>query len=301
VPAALAFHEVTKEYKSLFGKPHRALNSFSLSVDEGEILGFLGPNGAGKTTAIHIALGLAFASSGGGTLLGAPFGTAAKRTRVGFLAENVSFYPLPARRLIRFYGALNGIRDSELTQRTKELLEAVDLADVADKSVKKFSRGMLQRVGLAQAMVNDPDLLILDEPTSALDPAARVLVREMLVSAKRAGKTVFLSSHLLSEIELVCDRIGIISRGAVVRQGTVDQLLQRSGEYEITARNIRACDYGNVRAGNDGTQVVRVPEKDQRRTIEAIWASGGEVLTVIPVRRSLEELFLELTREDERA
>jgi ABC-2 type transport system ATP-binding protein len=298
VPAALAFNEVTKDYKSLFGKPHRALNNFSLSVNEGEIFGFLGPNGAGKTTAIHIALGLAFASSGGGTLLGGPFGTAAKRKRVGFLAENVSFYPLPAKRLVRFYGALSGSRDPQLAQRTKELLEAMDLAEVADKSVKKFSRGMLQRVGLAQAMVNDPDLLILDEPTSALDPAARVLVREMLVSAKRAGKTVFLSSHLLSEIELVCDRIGIISRGALVREGTVDQLLQRSGEYEITARNIRACDFDDARASNDGAQVIRVPEKDQRPAIEAIWASGGEVLSVVPVRRSLEELFLELTRED---
>jgi ABC-2 type transport system ATP-binding protein len=302
VPAALAFYEVTKEYRPFLGKPFRALNNFSLTVEQGQIFGFLGPNGAGKTTAIHLALGLAFPTSGHGTLLGQPFATASVRKRVGFLAENVSFESLSAAKLVRFYGKLNGVRDPQLAQRTKELLEAVDLAAVGTKKVSKFSRGMLQRAGLAQAFVNDPDLLILDEPTSALDPAARALIREMLLSAKRAGKTVFLSSHLLSEIELVCDQVAIISRGSVVRQGTVSQLLERPGEYEITARNIRACDFSNVRAGSDGTQVVRAPADEQRRAIEQIWAKGGAVVSVTPVRRSLEEVFLELTaRGDETA
>src|SRR6185369_9566137 len=132
------------------------------------------------------------------------------------------------------------------------------------KKVSKFSRGMLQRVGLAQALVNDPELLILDEPTSALDPAARVIVRELLLAAKRAGKTVCLSSHLLSEIEMVCDRVAIVNRGQVVRQGTVSKLLERSGQYEITARNIRACDFIDVRSGPDGLQVVAVTQADQR-------------------------------------
>ena len=300
MPAALAFHEVTKEYRSFFGKPFRALHNFSLEVQAGEIFGFLGPNGAGKTTAIHIALGLAFPTSGSGTLLRQPFATADVRKRVGFLAENVSFESLSATKLVRFYGRLNGICDPQLSQRTKELLEAVDLASVGTKKVSKFSRGMLQRVGLAQAFVNDPDLLILDEPTSALDPAARALVREMLISAKRNGKTVFLSSHLLSEIELVCDRVAIINRGSVVREGTVAQLLVRPGEYEITARNIRACDFADVRAGADGVQIVRTGADAQRRTIEQIWAKGGEVLSVTPVRRSLEEVFLELTSAGEK-
>jgi ABC-2 type transport system ATP-binding protein len=298
--SSLAFYGVTKEYRSLLGKPFRALHNFSLEVQPGEIFGFLGPNGAGKTTAIHIALGLAFPTSGNGTLLSQPFATADVRKRVGFLAENVSFESLSAAKLIRFYGRLNGMRDPQLAQRTKELLEAVDLAGVSTKNVLKFSRGMLQRVGLAQAFVNDPDLLILDEPTSALDPAARALVREMLISAKRNGKTVFLSSHLLSEIELVCDRVAIISRGKVVREGTVARLLERPGEYEITARNIRACDFPDVRAGSDSTQIVRTSVDAQRRTIEQIWAKGGEVLSVTPVRRSLEEVFLELTSGGEK-
>jgi ABC-2 type transport system ATP-binding protein len=297
---ALTFHQVTKEYRSFLGRPFRALHNFSLEVQAGEIFGFLGPNGAGKTTAIHIALGLSFPTSGNGTLLGQPFATAGVRKRVGFLAENVSFESLSATKLVRFYGRLNGMRDPQVAQRTKELLEAVDLAGVSNKIVSKFSRGMLQRVGLAQAFVNDPDLLILDEPTSALDPAARALVREMLISAKRNGKTVFLSSHLLSEIELVCDRVAIISRGKVVREGTVSQLLERRGEYDITARNIRACDFPDVRARADGIQVVRTGADAQRRTIEQIWAKGGEVVSVTPVRRSLEEVFLELTAAGEK-
>jgi ABC-2 type transport system ATP-binding protein len=149
--------------------------------------------------------------------------------------------------------------------------------------VSKFSRGMLQRVGLAQAFVNDPELLILDEPTSALDPAGRVTVRELLLRAKAQGKTIVLSSHLLSEVELVCDRIGIIHQGKLLRQGTVAQLLETSGECEITARH----------AGTE--TVTRVPVAEQRRAIEMIWSAGGEIVSVLPVRRSLEELFLELT------
>jgi ABC-2 type transport system ATP-binding protein len=299
VPPALAFHEITKEYRSFFGQPFGALKGLSLEVQPGEILGFLGPNGAGKTTAIHIALGLAFPTSGRGTLLGHPFATASARKRVGFLAENVSFYSRSASQLIRFYGALNGVRDPLLAQRTKDLLESVDLSDVGTKKVSKFSRGMLQRVGLAQALINDPELLILDEPTSALDPAARVVVREILLATKRAGKTVCLSSHLLSEIEMVCDRVAIIHRGRIVREGSVAQLLERPGQYEITARNIRACDFADVCAGADGTQIIRTAAKDQRRTIERIWEKGGEVVSVTPVRRSLEEVFLELTSSED--
>lgn len=296
--ATLAFENVTKEYRSLFGrKTFRALDGFSLDVREGEIFGFLGPNGAGKTTAIHIALGLSFPTKGAGTMLGKPFGVPSARRRVGFLAENVSFHSLSAAKLLRFCGALNGIADPELARRTRDLLEKVDLSDVGHKKVTKFSRGMLQRVGLAQALVNDPDLLILDEPTSALDPAARVLVRELLLSRKRAGKTVFLSSHLLSEIEMVCDRIAIINRGKVVRHGSVSELLEHSDLYEITARclNIADCAFPSVGSGADGASVITVPMEQQRSTIERIWAAGGEILSVTAQRRSLEDVFLELT------
>jgi ABC-2 type transport system ATP-binding protein len=291
----LSFANVSKEYRSTFRrKPFLALDGFSLDVQRGEIFGFLGPNGAGKTTAIHIALGLMFASSGWGTMLGNPFGHARTRRQVGFLAENVSFYHRPAEKLIRFYGELNGVSDPILRQRVKDLMEVLDLKDVGNKPVAKFSRGMLQKVGLAQALVNEPELLILDEPTSALDPSARVAVREILLRARAVGKTVFLSSHLLSEIELICDRIGIIHRGRLVRLGTVPELLESKDEFEISARGVDDSLPGG-KSALDGVVRFVVPAAEQRRWIEEIWNRGGEVVSVAPVKRSLEDVFLAMT------
>ncbi|HUS18028.1 MAG TPA: ABC transporter ATP-binding protein [Terriglobales bacterium] len=285
---ALEFQNVSKEYRGAFGRTSfRALSGFSLAIPPGEIFGFLGPNGAGKTTAIHIALGLMAPTAGTGTMLDRPFGHARTRRRIGFLAENIAFYHRPAEALVRLYGRLNGLRDPQLAQRTKELLDTLELREVAGKPVSKFSRGMLQRVGLAQALINDPELLILDEPTSALDTAGRVTVRELLLRAQAQGKTIFLSSHLLSEVELVCDRIGIIHKGRLLRQGTVAELLETRAEYEIAVRN-----------GAD-TTTIRVPANQQRRVIEQAWANGGEVLSVTPARRTLEELFLKLTHADD--
>lgn len=299
--SALRFESVSKEYRSLFRRPpFLALNDFSLEVRRGEIFGFLGPNGAGKTTAIHIALGLMFASSGKGMMLGKPFGDARTRRRVGFLAENVSFYNRPAEKLIRFYGELNGVRDPELAQRVKDLLETLELKDVANKSVAKFSRGMLQKMGLAQALVNTPELLILDEPTSALDPSARVAVREILLRARAAGKTVFLSSHLLSEIELICDRIGILRRGKLVRLGSVPELLESKDEFEISARGVSGVLRG-AKPASDGIVRLVVPAAEQRRWIEEIWSKGGEVVSLAPVKRSLEDVFISLTSSDDSA
>ncbi len=297
---ALDFQNITKEYRGLWKRtPFRALNDFSLAVRPGEIFGFLGPNGAGKTTAIHIALGLMRSTSGGGTMLGQPFGDARTRCRIGFLAENVAFYHRPAEKLVRFYGELNRMGDPELAQRTKDLLQAVNLYEVRKKPVAKFSRGMLQRVGLAQALVNDPELLILDEPTSALDPAARVAVRELLLATKRSGKTVFLSSHLLSEIELICDRIAILNKGSVIRQGTVDELLETHDRFEITARNVPSGPFLQ-HSSADGSLRITVPSDQQRATLEKIWLGGGEVQSVVPVRRTLEEIFLSLTDAGEK-
>src|SRR5260221_6902444 len=172
--AALEFDNISKQYRGFFRSQWvNALSGFSLRVEPGEIFGFLGPNGAGKTTAIHIAVGFMFPSSGHGQMLGRAFGHAATRRRLGFLAENVAVYHRPAARLVRFYGALNGMRDPQLRQRTMEMLKELELMDVARRNAGKFSRGMLQRVGLAQALLNDPELLILDDPTSALDPLGR--------------------------------------------------------------------------------------------------------------------------------
>lgn len=295
--AALEFENLTKEYRSFASRRSlRALDDFSLRVETGEIFGFLGPNGAGKSTAIHLAMGFMRPTSGSGRILGQPFGYARARRRVGFLAENVALYHRRAESLVRFYGALNGMQGSYLGKRAREALEAVGLQDQAGRNVGKFSRGMLQRVGLAQALVNDPDLLILDEPTSALDPLARVAVRELLLKAREQGKTIFLSSHLLSEVELVCDRVAVLHRGRLVRLGRTVDLLQSSKQTEIVARGIAANAFPNAKA-DDGVVRFTIASSGQRAALENIWNQGGEVLSVNPVRRSLEDIFLEVTTD----
>jgi len=304
MPGILDYSYVTKDYGTAWSRRRvRALDDFTLSLERGEIFGFLGPNGAGKTTAIHLALGFMRPSSGAGQMLGKPFGDAKTRARIGFLAENVALYHRPAAKLLRFYGALNGIRPQRLRLRCREVLRQVELEIEADRNVAKFSRGMQQRIGLAQALINDPELLILDEPTSALDPVARVAMRELLLESNRAGKTIFLSSHLLSEIELICHRVAILSKGRLVKVGKTEELLVSHDRYEIVARGVPASSLEsmpqvrvvslNASLGR-GVQLT-VAAQLQREALEKIWALGGEVLSVNPVRRSLEDVFLELT------
>lgn len=298
---ALEFDHVTKEYRSLFSSRRLcALDDFSLKVETGEIFGFLGPNGAGKSTAIHLAMGFMRPTSGRGRLLGENFGQASVRRRVGFLAESVALYHRRAEPLVRFYGALNGIEPTRLRKRAHEVLEIVGLQDHANRNAGKFSRGMLQRVGLAQAMVNDPELLILDEPTSALDPLARVMVRELLLAARNAGKTIFLSSHLLSEVELICDRVAILHRGKLARLDKTANLLQSGQQTEIVVCGISTKNFDGAVTCN-GFVSFCIPAQSQRAALEKVWNLGGEVVSVNPVRRSLEEIFLELTAEPKAA
>ncbi len=295
---ALEYDGITKEYRSWSGRRRvRALQQFSLSAERGEIFGFLGPNGAGKSTAIHLAMGFMRPSSGSGRMLGKRFGDAATRRRVGFLAENVALYHRQAEAAIRFYGGLNGLHGAALDHATRAALEAVDLQSESGRNLGQFSRGMLQRMGLAQALVNDPELLILDEPTSALDPAARVSIRELLLKFRSQGKTIFLSSHLLSEVELICDRVAILSRGRVVRTGTLNAMLETTDQVDIVAQSIAPRLFANSTA--EGERIRFTVSKSQKReALERVWAAGGEVVSVTPVRRSLEELFLELTSHE---
>jgi ABC-2 type transport system ATP-binding protein len=297
MPGILDYDNVTKDYGQPWSKRRiRALDGFTLSLERGEIFGFLGPNGAGKTTAIHLALGFMRPSSGSGRLLGQAFGHAASRARVGFLAENVALYHRPANKLLRFYGALNGMRPERLKLRSREVLRQVDLATEADRNVAKFSRGMQQRIGLAQALINDPELLILDEPTSALDPLARVAMRELLLEANRAGKTIFLSSHLLSEIEMICHRVAILDKGRLVKLGKTEELLVSHDRFEVVARGVPAGSFEASRTW-DGCVEFVVPAASQRDALERVWALGGEVLSVNPMRKTLEQVFVELTNK----
>ena len=292
----MEFEGIRKQYGGWFTRrPVQALDGFSLSVEAGEIFGFLGPNGAGKTTAIHLALGFMRADSGRGRLLGRPFGEARTRRRVGFLAENVALYHRPAAKLVQFYGGLNGMGGARLGRRAKEVLELVNLGADSQRNVGAYSRGMLQRIGLAQALVNDPELLILDEPTSALDPIARVIIRELLLRLKAEGKTVFLSSHLLSEVELVCDRVGVMHRGRLARLGRTAELLHSREQSQVVARGIDGAAFPGAVAG-DGVVSFTIASISQREVLERIWSLGGEVVSVNPLKRSLEQIFLEVTQ-----
>ncbi len=295
----LEYQHISKNYRSRFGlSPNHALQDFNLSIVPGEIVGFLGPNGAGKTTAIHIALGLTLPSSGSGALMGKHFGDVRARRRVGFLAENVAFYHRAALDVVRLYGALNGVREPALSQAAKNLLEDFDLGSVRDQNISKFSRGMLQRVGLAQALINDPDLLILDEPTSALDPASRIMVRNLLVRTRAAGKSVFLSSHLLSELEMVSDRVVMLDRGRLVLEGHTHDLLESRERCEFVLRHADRFALPDVAldiSQRDGELSFSVPQGAQRQVIESAWTAGAELVSVNPVRRTLEEIFLKTT------
>ncbi len=301
MPGVLDYENVTKDYGGRWsGRRIRALDGFQLSLERGEIFGFLGPNGAGKTTAIHLALGFMRPSAGGGRLLGKPFGDAPTRARVGFLAENVALYHRPATQLLQFYGALNGMRPARLRMRSREVLRQVELEMEANRNVGRFSRGMQQRIGLAQALINDPELLILDEPTSALDPLARVSMRELLLEVNRAGKTIFLSSHLLSEIEMICHRVAILNKGKLIKLGRTEELLISRDRYQIVARGIPGDGFPAAQL-QAGRVEFTVDAASQRDALEKIWALGGEVLSVNPVRRTLEDLFVELTNKENEA
>jgi ABC-2 type transport system ATP-binding protein len=294
--AVLEFDGMSKRYRSIFARQERwALRDFSLRIEAGEIVGFLGPNGAGKTTAIHIALGLCTPTAGTGKLLGQKFGDAKARKRIGFLSESPAFYHQKACDVLRFYGALNGVREPHLSRRANELLEAVGLASESARNIGRFSRGMLQRIGVAQALMNDPELLILDEPTSALDPISRLQVRQVLVDARAKGKTVFLSSHQLSEVELVCDRVIFVREGRVIISGKTSELTESASEFEIVAEGIcSAPEAAREAHQQDGRWTLIVSKEQQREAMESIWTAGGKVLSVVPQTRTLEELFVKL-------
>ena len=294
----LEFHNMSKCYRSLVKRQERwALRDFSLQVESGEIVGFLGPNGAGKTTAIHLALGLTQPTSGRGALLGLNFGDTSAHAKIGFLSESPAFYHQSARNVLKFCGALNGVREPELSRRAVDLLGTVGLVEDADRNIGKFSRGMLQRIGIAQALINDPELLILDEPTSALDPLSRLQVREALLKARSRGKSVFLSSHQLSEVELICDRVVFVQEGRVIASGRMQELLRASDQFEITAEGLPSAPPAAFSAQHDKDRwILTVATSQQRAAIEHIWCSGGTLISVTPKTRSLEQLFIDVMK-----
>jgi ABC-2 type transport system ATP-binding protein len=229
---AIETRDLTVEFRTRGGVV-RALDRLNLSVHSGQVFGFLGPNGAGKTTAMHVLLGFLSPTSGEARLFGADVAASVARERIGYLPERPDAYRfLTGRELLAMAGRLFLMGGKELRTRVAEALESAGLADAADRRVGTYSRGMLQRICLAQALINDPDLVILDEPTGGLDPFARMRTRETISGLRARGKTVFFSSHELSEVELVCDRVAVLASGRIVAEGTVDELVPRGERLE---------------------------------------------------------------------
>jgi ABC-2 type transport system ATP-binding protein len=286
-----------------------AVADLTLRVERGEVFGFLGPNGAGKTTSVKMLLGLIAPTDGMGRVLGAPLGDPRSRQKVGFLPEHFRFHEwLKAREFLQLHADLYGMPPDVARRRIPELLALVGLGEHAGRKLRTFSKGMLQRVGLAQALLNDPELVLLDEPTSGLDPVGRRLVRDIIRDLRERGTTVFLNSHLLSEVEITCDRVAFIRRGEIIYTSALQSLMD--GELTVQIRARRPRGVGDVRWAAvlnglrrwsthvhvDGEHVTLAlkGEADLPAVNRYLVEHGAEVYALIPQRRSLEELFIDV-------
>jgi len=299
MPPVLEISHVSKSYRtSLSLRKYWILRDLSLSVAPGEIFGFIGPNGAGKTTTLKLLMDLIRPDGGTIKIFGRDHRKVEAKARIGFLPENPYFYDyLTASEFLDFYGRLFGFSRAVREAKTKELLSRVGLANRGDRQLRKFSKGMLQRIGLAQALINDPDLVILDEPMSGLDPVGRREVRDLMLSLKEAGKTVFFSTHILSDTEVLCDRVGILSKGELKAVGRVSDLLgHRIHFYEVTFSGLSPDalpGIDSVVSRDGGEMLVRARDEAAVRALAGeILRRGGNLQSVVPQRESLEDLFL---------
>lgn len=296
----------TDRLRKVFGN-RVAVQGLSLQVARGEVFGFLGPNGAGKTTSVKMLLGLTIPTSGSARMLGAPLGDQETRRRVGFLPEHLRFQDwLSADEFLTFHGQLYAMSPEHLRARITELLELLGLSDFRHKPLRTFSKGMTQRVGLAQALLNEPEIVFLDEPTSGLDPLGRLLVRDIIHNLRARGTCVFLNSHLLSEVEVTCDRVAFVRRGEVVRVTELTAL--STGQLHL---NVRVAGITpQILAGLERwSHDVRSTEGQLGLTVESEEAvadithflieQGARVYAVVPQRPSLEELFVEAVGGEE--
>ncbi len=297
----LSVDKLQKTFKKPFsGKKVEAVRGVSFEVARGEIFGFLGPNGAGKTTTIKMLTGLIAPTGGSAKLFGEAAPSPDAMRKVGFLPENPYVYPyLTPREFVDLCGRLNGMGGAELRKRTDVVLERVGIAYAADRAVRALSKGMLQRTGLAAALVHDPEMLLLDEPMSGLDPVGRKEVRDLIVEERDKGRTVFFSSHILSDVEMLCDSVCILKKGEVVVSGTIKELLDEgSRRFEIA---LREAPEGFEETVDGADKVQRVGarlhfdvEGDDavKAAIEAAYAAGARIDGVTPKRETLEDIFV---------
>ncbi len=302
-PAILIEH-ARKDYGRAAGGRREAVADVSIRVSRGALHGLLGPNGSGKTTTLKMLLGLVRPSSGRFEILGAPSTAPGARARLGFLPEQ-PYFPtqLTAGEAMRLYGRLAGLTRTQIAEQSAELLDRVGLDGRQKTLLSKFSRGMLQRLGLAAALLGDPEVLVLDEPASGLDPIGQRDVRNLMVELKNAGVTVLLSSHQLSEVEAISDEVTILNRGRVAARGHIDALLNVAGQTSVTARGqgelppvVRPIVESVAISG--ATQVFSVPDDRVRTVVDALDDSGWRVVSVVPKRASLEDYFARMLDDD---
>jgi ABC-2 type transport system ATP-binding protein len=307
--AVLEIDNLSKDYEVGFVRKRRvrALDGLSLTVDAGQIFGFLGANGAGKTTTLKLLMRLIFPTGGSAKILGHDISDVSMHGRIGYLPENPYFYDyLSALEFLTFCGEIFGLSKSERTSRAKMLLSRVRLDQSKwNTQLRKFSKGMLQRVGLAQALVNNPEIVFLDEPMSGLDPIGRREVRDLIAELRTEGKTVFMCSHILSDIEVLCERVAILKKGRLANVGYLNELRQQvagQNRVEVIVSGVDEATLKNhLPPGND-FQVTSIPggmrvelreESEVDTVLAALRKAGGKLLTVQPVRQSLEELFVD--------
>jgi ABC-2 type transport system ATP-binding protein len=302
--AALATDELTKDYAVGFWRkrPYRALDRLTIEVAPGEVFGFLGPNGAGKTTTLKLLMRLVFPTSGRAEILGRPAGDVGVRRRIGYLPEHPYFYDyLTAEELLSYFAALFGLRGAAKSRRVGQLLDEIGIGAERRLQLRKFSKGMLQRVGIAQALLNEPELVIFDEPMSGLDPLGRRDVRSLILRLRDRGCTVFFSSHVLSDAEALCSRVAILARGRLVTSGRLTEMLafQIRG-WEVVAAGVSAACAARLaiqatrhtRIGDD-RYVFDLPlDPGPGRFISELSTTGATLLSVNPIRDTLEDFFV---------
>jgi ABC-2 type transport system ATP-binding protein len=299
----IEIENLTHDYQTGFWSKRslRALDGLSLRVEAGEVFGFLGPNGAGKTTTFKILMRMLRPTAGEARILGRPLDDLRMRARIGYLPERPYFYPhLTALELLLYCGALCDLPRDRAARRATELLDQVGLSDSADRRLRKFSKGMLQRVGLAQALINDPEVLFLDEPMSDLDPLGRREARELIAGLRACGKTIFFSSHILTDVEAMCDRVAILNRGRLVESGRLSEILKtRSNEIEAVVSGVNEEILAALRRfalevtpTPGGARVRLAHDHELARLLAVAHEAGGRLVSVNPARESLEDLFV---------
>jgi len=307
----IEIENLTKDYEVGFWKKKkvRALDGLNLQVESGQIFGFLGGNGAGKTTTIKILMSLMFPTAGSAKILGSDISDTKMHSRIGYCPENPYFYDyLKASELMNYFGELFGFDAATRKRKTAELLTKVGLDEKDwNKQLRKFSKGMLQRVGLAQSLINDPEIVFLDEPMSGLDPIGRREIRELIAELREKGVTVFMSTHILSDIEALCDNVAILNKGKLSATGNLNELLQQSGEqqsFEINVKGVAAESLKNeiqqisgatINSKANGANILVLEETDIDKILQITRQKGGTLVSIQPVKQSLEELFVAKT------